>query len=209
MLSASKQVFFADCQFRVFDGVYEPSEDSFLLAENLQVGKGDHALDMGTGCGILGVLAARAAAEVVCIDINPYAVRCAQENAKINGVADRLLPVQGDLFAPLRKGKKFDLILFNAPYLPIEYSEDGSWLARAWAGGADGRQVIDRFVSGSPEYLREKGRILLLQSTLSNFDRTLEMFRRNRLTAVVRARRNLPFFEAIVLIEAFFEDFST
>jgi release factor glutamine methyltransferase len=207
MLSASKKVFFADCEFSVFDDVYEPSEDSFLLAENLQVGKGDHVLDMGTGCGILGVLAARAAAEVVCVDINPHAVRCAQENAKINGVADRLLPVQGDLFGPFRKEEKFDLILFNAPYLPAERPEDGSWLARAWAGGADGRQVIDRFVSESLEYLKERGRILLLQSTLSGIDKTLEMFRRNRLTAGVRARRDLPFFEAIVLVEAFFENF--
>lgn len=206
MLSASKKVFFADCAFSVFESVYEPSEDSFLLAENLQVAKGDHVLDMGTGCGILGVLAARAAAEVVCVDINPYAVRCAQENARINEVADRLLLVQGDLFAPLWKGEKFDLILFNAPYLPVKHPEDGSWLARAWIGGIDGRQVIDRFVSESPEYLNGKGRILLLQSTLSSFDKTLEMFRSNRLTAVVRARCNLPFFETIVLVEAFFED---
>src|SRR3972149_4355762 len=81
MLSQPKRVYFGDFVFLVDENVYEPSEDSFLFAENLDVKEGERVLDMGTGCGIVGVLAARKACEVVAVDVNPHAVRCARENA--------------------------------------------------------------------------------------------------------------------------------
>jgi len=89
MPSPSKKVFFADYGFHVSGNVYEPAEDSFLFAENLAVKEGEIVLDMGAGCGILGIIAAEKAAKVVAVDINPYAVRCAKENAKLNRVACR------------------------------------------------------------------------------------------------------------------------
>lgn len=173
MPSPSKKVYCRDYVFLVYENVYEPAEDSFLFAENLAVKKDEVILDMGTGCGILGIIASDKAAKIVMVDINPYAVRCAKENAKLNNVLDKICFVQGDLFAPIRTEEKFDSILFNAPYLPSKPSEDKSWLGRAWAGGASGRQVIDRFICEAPEYLKENGCILLMQSTLSNVNETL------------------------------------
>ena len=90
MLSSSKKVYFRDHVFHVYENVYEPAEDSFLFAENLAVKKGELVLDMGTGCGILGIVTAGKAAKIVMVDINPYAVRCAKENAKLNGVLDKI-----------------------------------------------------------------------------------------------------------------------
>ncbi|MBS7632858.1 methyltransferase, partial [Candidatus Bathyarchaeota archaeon] len=60
-----KRVLFGDFVFFVDENVYEPAEDSFLFAEKLAVGEGSRVLDMGTGCGILGVVAAGKAGEVV------------------------------------------------------------------------------------------------------------------------------------------------
>jgi release factor glutamine methyltransferase len=157
---------------------------------------------MGTGCGILGVVAAEKASRVVAVDVNPYAVRCALENAKLNGVSNRLFFVQGDLFSAIRFEKRFDLILFNAPYLPSGHSEDNSWLGRAWSGGVTGRQVIDRFILEVPKYLEQDGLVLLMQSTLSGCDETMRKFEENGLKACVVARRDLPFFETIVLVGA-------
>lgn len=202
MPSPSKKVYFRDYIFHVYENVYEPAEDSFLLAENLALKKDEVVLDMGTGCGILGIIAADKAAKVVMVDINPYAVRCAKENAKLNGVLDKVFFVQGDLFAPINAEEKFDSILFNAPYLPSKPSEDKSWLARAWAGGATGRQVIDRFICEASEYLKENGCILLMQSTLSDVNETLRRFEKNGLKTSIVAKRSLPFFEAIVLVKA-------
>jgi release factor glutamine methyltransferase len=139
---------------------------------------------------------------VVAVDVNPHAVRCARENAKMNCVLNKMFFVQGDLFTAIRVGEKFDLILFNAPYLPSGDSEDNSWLGRAWSGGVAGRQVIDRFIPEAPKYLRRDGRVLLMQSTLSGCDETVRKFEENGLRASFVAERALPFFETIVLVGA-------
>ena len=201
-MSLSNKVFFADFVFHFSEKVYEPSEDSFFFADNLKVRDCCKVVDIGTGCGILGVIAAKNAARVVATDINPFAVLCARGNAHINNVADRMLFVRGDLFSPLKTGKEFDLILFNAPYLPSEENENDSWICRAWAGGVSGREVIGRFICEAPKYLKPSGEIMLLQSTLSNVEETLRRFEQGGLTAEIIARQDIPFFETIVLIRA-------
>ena len=196
----SNRVVFADHAFDILENVYEPAEDSFLFAENIDVGRDCKVLDIGTGCGILAVIAARKGGRVVATDVNPYSVKCAKRNAKINGVGDRISLVQGDLFAPLRIRKEFDLILFNAPYLPSQKNEKNSWIAWAWAGGKSGRNVIDRFLREATNHLKTDGEILLMQSTLSDVKRTLRSLEDRGLKANVIAKQDLPFFESIVLV---------
>ena len=108
----------------------------------------------------------------------------------------------GDLFAPLSKGARFDLILFNAPYLPEDSDEEDSLLSLAWKGGKTGRIFIDRFIDESPTYLKPGGRALLMQSTLAGVDLTLQAFEKRGMSASVVAECGVPFFETIVLIEA-------
>jgi release factor glutamine methyltransferase len=202
MPSPTKRVYFDNYVFDVWENVYEPAEDSFLFAENLKVQKAETVLDMGTGCGILSILTAHKADTVVAVDVNPYAVRCARGNAKLNKVQNKIYYVQGDLFTPLSESFKFDTILFNAPYLPAGEDETVSWIGRAWAGGSTGRQVIDRFISEAPNHLKQAGRVLLMQSTLANADETLRRFADYGMHAKVAAECDLPFFETIKLVEA-------
>jgi release factor glutamine methyltransferase len=202
MLSSAKRVFFEGCVFHVHENVYEPAEDSFLFAEYILREKGERVLDMGTGCGILGIVAGASAVSIIGVDINPCALRCTRENAKLNNLVGKFSLVQGDLFQPLKRDSDFDLILFNAPYLPVTRTESRSWLEHAWAGGKTGRQTIDRFIRESPNYLATGGRILLLQSSLSDVERTLRSFTDKALEARVVSKLDLPLFESIALIEA-------
>jgi release factor glutamine methyltransferase len=205
MHSASKKAFFGDIVLEVCDQVYEPAEDSFLFAENLHVGAGARVLDMGTGSGLLGIVAAKqGASEVVAVDINPHAVKCAKQNAQRNDAAGKLAFLQGDLFAPLAENVKFDLILFNAPYLPSERGEEESWLWRAWSGGITGRQVVDKFIAQAPRHLERDGEILLMQSNLAGVEETKARFQAAGLNTENLVQRNLPFFETLFLLKAIF-----
>lgn len=195
-----KKVFFKDYAFIVDEHVYEPAEDTFLIAENMTITEDDAVLEIGTGCGILALLAAEKAKTVVAVDLNPYALKCASRNAE-NYMVKNIEFRHGDLFQPIRRNERFSLILFNSPYLPSELDEDKSWIGKAWAGGPNGRQVIDRFIEAVPKFLTDGGRILLIQSSLSDVDRTLDLFRERKLEAFVAARVKVPF-ESIVLVEA-------
>jgi methylase of polypeptide subunit release factors len=61
MNSLIRRIFFENYVFDVFETVYEPAEDSFLLAEGLEIKKDNLVLDLGSGCGLLAVLAAQRA----------------------------------------------------------------------------------------------------------------------------------------------------
>jgi release factor glutamine methyltransferase len=203
MKSSRKTVFYADFSFEVFEEVYEPAEDTFLIADKLgqAILEGDAVLDIGTGCGILAVTASKKASKVVATDANPHAVECAKRNAKANKASSKVEVRFGDLFEPILKTEKFDVILFNAPYLPSTSKEQKAWISRAWAGGRNGRQIIDDFITNAPNYLKENGRILIVQSTLSNVQRTLMRFRDIGVDAKILAEKKVAF-ETIVVIQA-------
>jgi len=196
-----KKAYFKDYVFMIDEHVYEPAEDTFLLAEKMEVSEDDTVLDMGTGCGILAVLAAENAKRVVAVDINPHAIECAIKNAKMNGAQEKIEFRHGGLFQPIKQNERFSLILFNSPYLPSEPDEERSWIGKAWAGGQNGRKIIDRFVMNAPHFLADGGKIQLVQSSLSDVNRTIKMFNDVNLRAMVVAQVKVPF-ESIVLVEA-------
>ncbi|MCL2868129.1 MAG: class I SAM-dependent methyltransferase [Candidatus Bathyarchaeota archaeon] len=198
-----KRVWFQNLKFDITNEVFEPSDDSFLIAENLTIHKGDEVLDLGTGCGILGILAASQNAKyVLAVDVNPYAINCTKQNATLNNVQDNMCFLRSDLLSALNNSALFDLILFNAPYLPSEPHEIETWLGRAWAGGANGRDVIDRFIPQVSAHLKPSGRVFLLQSSLTGLELSIQKFFEYGLSAIVKAECKLPFFETIHLIEA-------
>jgi release factor glutamine methyltransferase len=197
-----RRIQFGNQVFNIYENVYEPAEDTFLLADNLDVAVNDKVLDLGAGCGILGILVANRASNVLAVDLNPYAIRCAKENAKLNGVYSKMEFVQANLLSALNPNVRFTLILFNAPYLPSEEGETRSWIDRAWAGGTNGREIVDRFIEEVPAYLNPNGRVLLMQSTLTGVEETIRAFKKVCFGAKVKAEQKLPFFETLTLIEA-------
>ena len=101
--------------------------------------------------------------------------------------------MMSDLFDNIDKSKKFDVILFNPPYLPTDgKTRINTPLNTSLDGGIDGRKVIDRFIIHVSQHLSKKGRILMLDSSLDNTDETIK-----RLEA-------LRFKTQIILSQSFF-----
>lgn len=183
------------------DLVYIPSDDTFLLAENLEIKEGQSVLEIGTGSGLVSMYASLLTDDVTATDINYNALELAEKNFKLNNIGTIKLAF-GDLFEPV-KDRKFDVILFNTPYLPTD-SDDiiNDDLNYAFDGGLDGRKVIDRFINQVSNHLNDKGIVQIIQSSLSDNDRTLDMFDRNGFVAEI-AESEKFFFEEIVLINAY------
>lgn len=178
--------------------VYEPAEDTFLFAENLDIQRRDEVLEIGTGTGLIAVYAAQRTKRVVATDINEQAVKCALKNTVTNKTYNIELR-QGHLFEPVEE-EKFDLILFNTPYLPTEEDEKlDSELNAAFDGGLEGREIIDQFIEQVKDYLNEEGRVQLVQSSLSNNEKTLSKLKELGFEAEITASEKC-FFEEIVVI---------
>lgn len=186
--------------------VYEPDEDTFLLAEVIKKEKLKNkvVLEIGTGTGILALLCAKKAKKVVAVDINESAVKCAKLNAKVNDI-NNIEARRSDVFSGLKKGEKFDLIALNPPYLPVsekeEIKEPKDALSLAWNGGKSGRKVINKFLECCEEHLKAKGKILLLGSSLSDYAKTTKRLEEKGFKAEIRARKRF-FFEELAVIEA-------
>jgi release factor glutamine methyltransferase len=144
---------------------------------------GRDVLDMGTGSGVCALFAARHAQRVVAVDINRAAVRCARINAAVNHLDHRIDVRHGDLFEPV-VGERFDLVLFNPPFLlgaPRD-ERDAAWRSSDLAG---------RFAASLDTHLAPRGAALLL---LSTFGDACELFvdelRSRDFLLTVHARRH-------------------
>ncbi|MBA3045466.1 MAG: methyltransferase [Candidatus Thermoplasmatota archaeon] len=144
--------------------VYPPAEDTYLLLSAVEVSEGQRVLEMGTGSGIIALHCAKAGCRTTAADISPDAVKCARENAEINGLAMEI--IESDLFENINE--KFNAIIFNPPYLSGQDSEgltDSE--KRPLVGGEKGHEISARFLEVAPRFLAPGGRIYLLTSSES------------------------------------------
>ena len=177
--------------------VYRPSDDTELLAQFVPHYAKGYALDMGTGCGIQAILAAGKAAKVLAVDINPFALECAKVNAKLNNAFSKIEFRLSDLFSAIPRSEKFDLIIFNPPYLPTSPSEAASGpIDAAWNGGRTGRKVISRFLRSFATHLKPRGALLMLHADLADTEKTVKVleskgFRVRKITEIKAGNETL------------------
>lgn len=191
----------ADFIINTDDNVYVPAEDSYLLADNLQIKEGQSVLEIGTGSGIVAMYASRLTDNVTVTDINFDACLLAEKNFKENGI-ENIEILFGNLFEPV-KNRKFDVILFNTPYLPTEDDEVlDDTINYAFDGGLNGRKVIDLFLNEVGTHLNDEGIVQMIQSSLSGNDETLEKLNSLGFIAEIGASEHF-FFEDITLINAY------
>ena len=172
--------------------VYDPAEDSFLLLETLHIDSNDTVLELGAGCGLIALDCARRGSHVICTDINPFAVQLTRHNIERNKhlLKGSIEIRQGSLFSVLHKKDRFNVVIFNPPYLPTKKQEKvGGWFDISTDGGLDGLTVIKRFVQGLNEHLLKNGRAYFIFSSLSN-RLALELYLKNkRYSSQIVARR--------------------
>jgi methylase of polypeptide subunit release factors len=138
------------------DIVLRPSPTTRTVAALTVRRSCQRALDVGTGCGALALLAAAHADEVVATDVNPRALWFTDLNARLNGV-ENVRCVEGDLFDPV-SGGSFDLVMGNLPFV---LSPDTEYLFRDGVRGERG-DISERAVAAAADVLAPDGFATLL-----------------------------------------------
>ena len=190
-----------DFKINIDDNVYIPAEDSYLLADNLEIKQGQSVLEIGTGSSIVAMYASRLTDNITVTDINFDACELALKNFEDNGI-ENIEILFGNLFEPV-KNRKFDVILFNTPYLPTEEDEVlDDTINYAFDGGLNGRKVIDLFLNEVGNHLNDNGIVQIIQSSLSGNEETLEKLDQLGFVSEIAAKEHF-FFEDITLINAY------
>lgn len=157
-----------------------------IFAEQLNeclVPAGCSVLDMGTGTGIGAITAARWASRVLAVDINPSAVRCAQDNVQLRQVQNRVEVRLGDLFACLGS-ERFDVVLFNPPFLH-------GTPAKPFEQAFFSTDVADHFAEGLADHLNPGGYALLILSSMGETGAFLQALRRRGFRVCSLVERDL------------------
>lgn len=174
--------------------VYSPSDDTFLmldvLADTPVAGKA--VLDVGTGSGALALYCALRGAIVTASDIEEMALEHASKSGEALHVNLRVR--LSDLFSNV--SGRFDLVIFNPPYLGSTRSEDLSV-----DGGKRGEEVAERFLGELENHLSEDGTCLLLLSGVSDLA-TLAEHHADFVFEIVATRR--LFFEELNVLRVRF-----
>ena len=154
--------------------IYEPAEDSHLFQKFLKKTLIPQAkrpnsnypsstaspklLDMGTGSGILAKTAAKILGNenVTAADINPKAIAITKKSG--------IKSIKSNLFSNIKQ--KFDIIIFNAPYLPLDPREPKD-SQTATTGGKRGDEISIKFLRQAKKHLNKNGKIYLLISSLT------------------------------------------
>ncbi|MFB6221653.1 MAG: HemK2/MTQ2 family protein methyltransferase [Halolamina sp.] len=167
--------------------VYQPAEDSALLADAAVEFARGRTLDVGTGSGWVAHQVAEAgdATRVVASDLNPHACRSARERGVEAVRADLLDPFADD---------SFETVLFNPPYLPTDpESEWDDWMEQALSGGETGRELIGPFLADLDRVLTTGGQALLLVSSLTGYEEVLDLIREAGFTHEEVRQESYPF----------------
>lgn len=184
-----------EIQIEVAEDVYAPSDDSLLMISAIHPAQGQSILEMGTGSGIIALHCAKAGSKVTAVDTSEKALECAKNNAQINNLDIQL--IQSELFSNI--AGKFDLIVFNPPYLS---SQDAEVLAvddkRQLIGGEEGHEISVIFMEQAINHLTENGRIYLLTSTETS-EKVIQHARKLFLANKIKEQR--MFFEAMAVWE--------
>ncbi|MEZ3114890.1 HemK2/MTQ2 family protein methyltransferase [Halobaculum sp. MBLA0147] len=173
--------------------VYQPAEDSGLLASAGREHATGVVVEVGTGSGWVAQRVAESPGVdcVVGTDVNPHACREARERGVESARVDLVSALATDAV---------DTLLFNPPYLPTDpEAEWDDWQEAALSGGTDGRAVIEPFLDAAGRVLAPDGQVLLLVSSLTGFADVVEYAVARGFDAETVAEESYPYESLSVL----------
>lgn len=178
-----------------FRDIYSPSDDSYLILDHfegaitetsfdgIKISEITNILDMGTGSGIISIYLALLrnriqtfTPEIFASDILGEAIECAKKNEKMNKISPPIHFIQSNLFQnfPQKLQGKFEIIIFNPPYLPsskeINCGKNKHKIDYSWDGGPTGNEILISFLENMKMYLNWKKSNLIYFVTSSNAD---------------------------------------
>ncbi|KAI4356782.1 hypothetical protein L6164_000774 [Bauhinia variegata] len=201
--------------------VYEPDDDSFALVDALLADRSnllEHrpALCMEIGCGSGYVITSLALmleqegldAFYIATDINPYALSVTHQTLEAHGVHAELINTNIAQGLENRLSGLVDVIVVNPPYVPTPEDEVGAeGITSSWAGGENGRSVIDRILPVADHLLSEKGWLYLVTLTANNPSEICLLMREKGYASRIVIQRSTE--EESLHIIKFWRDFET
>ncbi len=167
----TKKAHFMSLELYVDKKVLIPRPETENLVEKiidwiLENSKGDRKIcEIGTGSGavIVSILYYLRTIEAVATDMSEKALIVAKKNARKYNIDKRVEFLQGDMFAPLRKMRLFDVLISNPPYIPTKEIKHLDKNVRdyepiiALDGGKDGLKYIEQIIRKAHKHVRKGG----------------------------------------------------
>ncbi|TKY63707.1 HemK methyltransferase family member 2 [Spatholobus suberectus] len=201
--------------------VYEPCDDSFALVDALLADRNnllEHhpTLCMEIGCGSGYVITSLAlilgqegcGVNYIATDINPHAVRVTRETLEAHGVGAELIVTDIASGLEERLAGLVDVMVVNPPYVPTPEDEVGvEGITSSWAGGENGRSVIDRILPVADRLMSEKGWLYMVTLTANNPSEICREMRKKGYASKIVVQRSTE--EESLHIIKFWWDFDT
>lgn len=160
---------------------YKPSSLTELLASKIEIRKNSIAADIGTGCGILAILASKLGAKkAYAIDIDESCRKPIEVNSKANNLGNVVF-LKGNMLNPLKE--KADVIIASLPQMP-----SSSKIDMHRHGSADGTKFNAELIKNAPKYLSRKGVLFFSLMSISNPIKILKLLEKKFHVSIAAAR---------------------